>query len=58
MSISIGAGYSLPEEEDRADDPNSSERTAVVDDLNAKLQVRPLYMCSWKFFGGRARVLL
>lgn len=42
MSISIGAGYDLPEEQRRLTDTGSSsgaERSAVVDDLNNKLQV-------------------
>lgn len=42
MSISIGAGYDLPEEQKRLTDTGSSsgaERSAVVDDLNNKLQV-------------------
>lgn len=42
MSISIGAGYDLPEEQKKLADTGSSsgaERSAVVDDLNNKLQV-------------------
>lgn len=40
MSISIGAGYELPEEQERTPDGrNDPERIAVVDDLNDKLQV-------------------
>lgn len=41
MSISIGAEYRLPEEQDRTDDrSHDPERSAIVDDLNNKLQVR------------------
>lgn len=46
MSISIGAGYDLPEEKHRVTNNqegsgggHDSERMAVVDDLNDKLQV-------------------
>lgn len=41
MSISIGAGYNLPEEQDRTGGggPHDPERIAIVDDLNDKLQV-------------------
>lgn len=64
MSISIGAGYELPEEKHRVRSApeamggggggQDSERMAVVDDLNDKLQVsslvHPLFVCSHMFF--------
>lgn len=43
MSISIGTGYQLPEEQNRRESSASAhepERMAVVDDLNDKLQVQ------------------
>ena len=43
MSISIGAEYRLPEEQDKDKTDDRSydpERSAIVDDLNNKLQVR------------------
>lgn len=41
MSISIGAEYTLPDEDDdrQGSGSHTSERMAVVDDLNVKLQV-------------------
>ena len=51
MSISIGAGYDLPEEKNRHTRANSRgaahdpERMAVVDDLNLKLQARYPIFC-------------
>lgn len=49
MSISIGAGYDLPEEKHRVrtreeeGGGQESERIAVVDDLNDKLQASLLF---------------
>lgn len=40
MSISIGAGYNLPEEQNRTGRTPDPERIAIVDDLNDKLQVQ------------------
>lgn len=47
MSISIGAGYDLPEEQKNKTDgvSHDPERMAVVDDLNDKLQVSVCAPC-------------
>lgn len=48
MSISIGAGYDLPEDQNKKGDGGSHEpeRIAVVDDLNDKLQVCVFVLCA------------
>lgn len=51
MSISIGAEYGLPEEDEERPDPESraSQRVGVEDDLNVKLQVKfPRVYCRKK----------